>query len=58
MCRAENVLKNVLMGKINKKCLFGRPRTRWKDIIEKDMILIDGNAALDWTLDKKNEETY
>lgn len=54
MWRTEgNVLKNVLVGKINKKHPLGRRRTRWKDTVEKDMRLIDGNATLDWILDGK-----
>jgi len=42
-----DLLKNILIGKINKKLPLGRPRTRWKDTVEKDMRLIDGNATLD-----------
>jgi len=52
--RAEgDLLKNVLLEKINKKRPLGRPRTRWKDTVKKDMRLIDENATLDWTLDGK-----
>jgi len=53
-----DVLKNVLIRKINKKRLLGRPRTRWKDTVEKDMRLIDEHATLDWTLDRENGKAY
>jgi len=48
-----DLLKNVLIGKINKKRPFGRPRPRWKDTVEKDVRLIEENATLDWTLDRE-----
>lgn len=54
MWRANgDVLKNVLIGKINKKHPLERPRTRWKDAVEKDIRLTDGNATREWTLDRK-----
>jgi len=48
-----DLLKNVVIGKINKKRPLGRPRTRWKDTVEKDMRLIEEIATLDWTLDRE-----
>ncbi|KAF0721180.1 putative transposon-derived protein F52C9.6 [Aphis craccivora] len=48
-----DLLKNVLIRKIDKKRPLGRPRTRWKDTAEKDMRLIDKNATLDWTLNRE-----
>ncbi|KAE9531258.1 hypothetical protein AGLY_010464 [Aphis glycines] len=30
-----------------------RPRTRWKDTLEKEMRLIDEHVTLDWTLDRE-----
>ncbi|KAL4113103.1 hypothetical protein QTP88_016788 [Uroleucon formosanum] len=48
-----DVLKNVLIRKINKKRPLGRPRTKWKDTVDKDMRLIDDHATLDWTLDRE-----
>jgi hypothetical protein len=48
-----DLLKNVLIRKINKKSPLGRPRTRWKDTAEKDMRLIDEDATLDWTLNRE-----
>jgi hypothetical protein len=42
VCRADgDVLKNVLIRKIDKKRPLGRPRTGWKDTVKKDMRLID-----------------
>jgi hypothetical protein len=32
-----DLLNNVLIGKINKKLPLGRPITKWKNTIEKDM---------------------
>uniref|UniRef100_A0A2S2PQV7 Uncharacterized transposon-derived protein F52C9.6 n=1 Tax=Schizaphis graminum TaxID=13262 RepID=A0A2S2PQV7_SCHGA len=49
----RDLLKNVLIRKINKKRPLGRPRTRWKDTAEKDMRLIDEDATLDWTLNRE-----
>jgi len=51
-----DVLKNVLIRKINKKRPLGRPRTRWKDIVEKDMRLIDEHTTLDWTFGQRKME--
>ncbi|KAL4103343.1 hypothetical protein QTP88_018720 [Uroleucon formosanum] len=48
-----DLLKNVLIRKINKKRPLGRPRTRWKDTAEKDKRLIDEDATLDWTLNRE-----
>jgi len=48
-----DLLKNVLIRKINKKRPLGRPRTRWKDTVEKDMRLIYERATLDWTLGRE-----
>jgi len=48
-----DVLKDVLIGKINKKRPFGRQRIRWKDTVEKDMRLIDEYATLDWALNRE-----
>jgi len=48
-----DVLKKVLIGKINKKVPLGRPRTRWNDTVKKDMRLIDEHATLDWTFDRE-----
>ena len=45
-----NLLKNVLIGKINKKRPLGRPIIIWKDTVEKNMKLIEENAMLDWIL--------
>lgn len=47
-----DLLKNALIRKINKK-RPQRPRTRWKDTVKKDMRLIDENATLDCTLNRK-----
>lgn len=49
----EDVLKNTLKGKVNKKRPLGRSRTRWKTIVENDMRLIDGSVTLDWTLNRE-----
>lgn len=46
----EDILKNILTGKVNKKHPYERPRTIWKDTVENDMRLVDGSATLDWTL--------
>lgn len=50
-----DVLKNVLIRKINKECLLTIINiwTSLKDIIEKDMRLVDESAMLDWTLDRE-----
>jgi hypothetical protein len=42
-----DVLRNVLLAKLNKKRPLGRPRTKWKDAVEKYMSLVGGNATLD-----------
>lgn len=47
-----DVFKNVLVGKVNKsinKRPLDRPKTKWKDTVEKDMKLINGNVTLEWT---------
>lgn len=49
----EDKLKNVLTEKMNKKRPPGRPRKLWKDTVEKDLRLIDGNTTLHWTLDRE-----
>jgi len=51
-----DILKNLFIEKINKKRPLGRPRTRWKDTVEKDMRLVYRNATIDWT--EKNGEAY
>jgi len=34
----SDILKNVLTETIHKKRPLGRPRTRWKDAVEKDIL--------------------
>lgn len=48
-----DVLNNVLIENINKKRLLGRPRTRWKYTVEKDIRLVDGKATLNCFLNSK-----
>jgi len=48
-----DVLRNILIGKVNKNQLFRKLKTKWKNTIEKDTILVDGIETLDWILDSE-----
>ena len=41
------LIKNVLINKINKTRPLGRPKTRWIDVVAKDIKMIDQEATLE-----------
>ncbi|VVC37613.1 Reverse transcriptase domain [Cinara cedri] len=41
------LIKNVLINKINKTRPLGRPKTRWIDVVAKDIEMIDQDATLE-----------
>jgi hypothetical protein len=52
--RAEDdILKKVITTTIQKKRPLGRPRTRWKDAVEKDVQLVDVNASVELALNRE-----
>ncbi|KAF0757235.1 Uncharacterized protein FWK35_00022628 [Aphis craccivora] len=54
MMRADNdIIKKVLTETIQKKRPIGKPRTRWKDAIEKDINMLGRNVTVDLALDRE-----
>lgn len=45
--------KNILIETINKKRLIGRPRTRWKDVVEKNIKMLVRNVTVNLEFDRK-----
>jgi len=41
------LIKNVLIVKINKIRSLGRIKTRWIDVVAKDIVMLDPNATLE-----------
>ncbi|VVC27040.1 Hypothetical protein CINCED_3A006458 [Cinara cedri] len=53
--RAEDdILKKVTTATIQKKRPLGRPRTRWKDAVKRDIQLLDVNASLELALNRES----
>jgi len=48
-----DILRNILIGKVNKNRLLEKLKTKLKNTVEKDMILVDGIEILDWILDSE-----
>jgi hypothetical protein len=52
--RANNdIIRKVLTEIIHKKRPIGRPRTRWKDEVEKDIKILGRNVTVDLALDRE-----
>jgi len=41
------IIKQVTVGRIMKKRPVGRPRTRWKDVVEKYLKMINENVKME-----------
>jgi len=49
--RADNdIIRKVLTETIHKKRPIGRPRTRWRDAVEKDIKMLGRNVSVDLAL--------
>jgi len=52
--RADNdIIRKVLTETIQKRRPIGRPRTRWKDAVEKDIKMLGRNITVDMALDRE-----
>lgn len=52
--RAENdILKKILTKTMYKEIPMCRPRTRWKDIEEKDIWMVNRNVSIDLSFDRE-----
>lgn len=49
-------IKKVLTETIHKKRPIDRPRTRWKDPVEKDIKMLGRNLSFNLALDRKDGE--
>jgi len=47
------LIKKVLLEKINKTRALGRPRTRWIDVITRDLKVVDHNVTFDLTYNRE-----
>jgi len=52
--RADNdIIRKVLTETIHKKRPIDRPRTRWKDSVEKDIKMLGRNVSVDLALNRE-----
>jgi len=49
----DDILKKVITITIQKKRPLGRPRTRWKDAVKKDIQLVDAIASVELALNRE-----
>jgi len=53
------LFKNVLINKINKTRPLGRPKTRWINVVAKDIVMIDQDAILETAYQRERwRETF
>jgi len=52
--RADNdIIRKVLTETIHNKRPIGRPRTRWRDVVEKDIKMLGRNVSVDLALNRE-----
>ncbi|KAF0764653.1 Uncharacterized protein FWK35_00018899 [Aphis craccivora] len=49
----DDILKKIITATIQKKQPLGRPRTRWKDAVKRDIQLVDANASVELALNRE-----
>lgn len=57
--RADNdIIRKVLTETIHKKRPIGKPRMRWKDVVEKDIKILRRNVTVDMALGRERWKEF